>query len=180
MDNIRKEKYIYVPNFLTKEELSLLQPYCRHKAITEPDYDVQSIFSPSFYKDVIMVSLLHSKKKIAEDICGLKLHSTYAFWRAYMHGAILKDHIDRPSCEISATVNIDSCGTQWPIHMDGNWLNMNVGDAIFYLGCELTRGREPFKGDYCPQVFLHYVDANGPYSIFKEDQINNLVPRGDI
>ena len=35
-----------------------------------------------------------------------KLLPTYAFWRTYTKFAVLEKHTDRPSCEISVTVNI--------------------------------------------------------------------------
>ena len=48
--------------------------------------------------------------------------------------------------------------------MDGKELNLNPGDAAIYLGCEVEHWREEFKGDWHSQVFLHYVDKNGPYA----------------
>jgi hypothetical protein len=53
--------------------------------------------------------------------------------------------------------------------MENNWIEMEEGDAVIYLGCELEHGRKPFEGDCCAQVFMHYVDANGEYSHFKDD-----------
>jgi hypothetical protein len=61
----------------------------------------------------------------------------------------LPKHKDRPSCEISTTVNIASDGTTWPIFMDGKPLHLESGDAAIYLGMELTHWREEFKGDWC-------------------------------
>lgn len=34
MDNLIEKKYIHVPKFLTKEELNLLQPWCKNRAVT--------------------------------------------------------------------------------------------------------------------------------------------------
>jgi len=31
---------------------------------------------------------------------------------------------------------------------------------LMYRGCELEHWREPFEGENCGQVFLHYNDAN--------------------
>ena len=172
MDTIIEKKYIKIPNFLTKEELCILQPWCKKQSLLDIEYDKQSPLAPSFYKDSVVNSLLESKREKMEEISKLKLYSTYSFWRSYIHGSILKDHKDRPSCEISVTVNIDSCGSKWPIHMDETWLDMNIGDAIMYLGCEVKHGRKPFQGWYCAQAFLHYVNAEGPYKIFRGDQGN--------
>ena len=45
--------------------------------------------------------------------------------------------------------------------MDDNSIIQKPGDAIIYLGCELTHWREIFNGDFAAQTFLHYVDKNG-------------------
>ena len=74
---------------------------------------------------------------------------------------ILKKHIDRPSCEVSVTVCVDSCGEDWPIYMNGKPIILKPGDAAMYLGCEVEHWREEFMGDYQSQFFLHYVDKNG-------------------
>ena len=33
---------------------------------------------------------------------------------------------------------------------------------LVYSGCELEHWREPFEGDNCGQVFLHYNNLDGP------------------
>ena len=35
---------------------------------------------------------------------------------------------------------------------------------LIYSGCELEHWREPFEGDFCVQVFLHYNHVNGKFS----------------
>ena len=35
---------------------------------------------------------------------------------------------------------------------------------LIYSGCELEHWREPFQGNVCSQVFLHYNHANGPFA----------------
>ena len=35
-------------------------------------------------------------------------------------------------------------------------INLKPGDMLIYSGCELEHWREPFDGDDCAQVFLHY------------------------
>ena len=88
----------------------------------------------------------------------------------YSELADLKKHKDRPSCEVSVTVMIDSDGTKWPIFMQGVEINLEPGDAVIYLGCELEHWRDEFKGDWHAQTFLHYVDVNGPYADYKYDR----------
>ena len=58
---------------------------------------------------------------------------------------------------------------------EGKWVNADytrfrygfpekVGDMLIYSGCELEHWREPFQGNVCSQVFLHYNHANGPFA----------------
>jgi hypothetical protein len=111
-------------------------------------------------------SLLLTKLKKMQEECGLELNPTYAFARVYTYLATLDKHTDRPSCEISVTVMIGSSGETWPIYMDGKEFNLNPGDAAIYLGCEVEHWREEFQGDWHNQIFLHYVDKNGPLRKF--------------
>jgi hypothetical protein len=48
-------------------------------------------------------------------------------------------------------------------------IEMNVGDAVIYKGCECLHWRDPFDGHLLAQVFLHYVDKNGPHASSKYD-----------
>jgi len=175
LDGIRDKKVIQIKNFFTKDELSILQPYCLDKTLTpQPENlkDPQSITSAYFYNDQVLNIMLHNKLSKAEEISKVKLFPTYAFWRGYTFGSILKDHKDRPSCEISITACIDSCGTKWPIHMEHNYMDIEVGDAVMYLGCDLLHGRtDHFKGKYMAQVFFHYVDRDGPFREHRNDII---------
>lgn len=171
MDNIKNFKYKLIKNFLSKEELEILKKYCSVKLDGIWENDNQSLLAPSWYKDPLMDSFLDLKIPKMEKETGLKLFKTYAYWRYYVFGSILEDHQDRPSCEISATVCIHKTDN-WPIHMDNNWIELEEGDAVIYLGCEITHGRKPFKGDGCAQVF-HYVDQNGPYKEYANDKRNN-------
>ena len=58
----------------------------------------------------------------------------------------------------------------WPIYIDGNEINLNIGDAAVYLGCDLLHWRDEFLGDYQSQVFLHYVNKNGKNKEFFKDK----------
>jgi len=169
MADIKEFKYRLIKNFFTKEELHILQKYCMNKLDEPWTSDSQSPLVPSWYKDALMNALLENKLPLVEKETGLQLFKTYAFWRYYAYGSILEDHKDRPSCEISVTACIHKTDN-WPIHMEGNWIEMEEGDGVIYLGCELRHGRKPFTGDGCAQVFMHYVDQNGPYAKYKDDQ----------
>jgi hypothetical protein len=53
-----------------------------------------------------METLLMKMLPIMKERTGLDLIPTYSYARVYEKGAILKRHKDRPSCEISTTLNL--------------------------------------------------------------------------
>lgn len=172
MVDLEKFKYNIIRNFLDQSEVDLLKEYCisKHKDNRDSfDLNQTNTGDTSFYKDPLMQIFLKKKKNIIEKNLNLELDETYTFWRCYTYNATLEKHTDRPSCELSASIHIDSDGTKWPIFMGGEPVELNPGDAVIYSGCNIEHWREPFEGDYHIQTFFHYVNANGPYAQYKGD-----------
>ena len=173
MDTIKKLKYKLIKNFFSQEELKILNNYVKIKhRLNFRNFDlIQSVNKDtSFYADPLTESLLLTKFDLMEKETNLKLHPTYSFWRMYTKFADLKKHTDRQSCEVSVTAMIGSDGTPWPIFLGESKIELNKGDAVIYLGCEIPHWREEFLGDWHAQVFFHYVDANGPNKEFNRDK----------
>ena len=114
------------------------------------------------YGDFAMETLMVKMLPIMKKHTGLDLCPTYSYARAYKKGDTLHRHKDRPSCEISTTLNLG--GDPWPIFIEGTKVLLEVGDMLVYNGCELEHWREPFDGNICGQVFLHYNHVNGPFA----------------
>lgn len=172
MDKINIMKYKKIEKFLSEDEIKIYAAYAKDKHrnnSTNFDLTQTTTGDSFFYKDPLFQFLLNDKKHVVESNTNLKLHSTYSFWRCYTYDSELKKHTDRPSCEISVTVNIDSDKTEWPIFIGGDSITLNPGDGVIYKGCDVEHWREVFKGDYQIQAFLHYVNANGPFKEFKGD-----------
>jgi hypothetical protein len=138
--------------------------------------DTQVPGSFSHYADIAMDTLLLKVQPIMEEHTKIKLVPTYSYTRMYIKGNELKRHKDRSSCEISTTMNLG--GDIWPIFIDPNPKNGKIskngyhpgnskgiqvvlepGDMLVYKGCMLEHWREPFEGNECCQVFLHYNNA---------------------
>lgn len=131
----------------------------------------------SEYADPLIELILENSVPDIEEITGLKVFPTYSFSRVYMRGDKLTPHVDRPSCEISATVNVLTNGENlWPIwmkapNMEPIKIELNPGDMVVYKGCEVTHWRNTMvECDSNTQFMLHYVDQNGPYADFKWDK----------
>lgn len=136
--------------------------------------DKQSPNSFFVYSATCFESLSVILNNKMNEVTDLKLFPTYTCARIYYEGAILKPHTDRPSCEYSTTICIDSTDL-WDFYIKGKddetkILKLNPGDMCVYSGCELEHWREPYEGIQQIQCFLHYVNSNGPYKDYKFDK----------
>ena len=123
--------------------------------------DKQVLNTYSIYGDPTFDTLLMKILPVMKRETGLDVVPTYSYARMYKKGDELKKHKDRPSCEISTTLNLG--GDPWPIFLENNKVVLEIGDMLIYEGCKLEHWREPFEGDNCGQVFLHYNNANGQF-----------------
>ena len=138
--------------------------------------DMQVPGTYSYYGDVAMETMLHKLKPKMEKATGLKLYENYAYTRVYKFKDELRRHKDRFSCEISTTLNLGG-DKDWPIFINpkqeeghynkttgfyvpskgkGVKVNLDPGDMLVYRGDLLEHWREPYKGQYHAQTFLHY------------------------
>lgn len=133
-------------------------------------------------------------RKKVEKVLGIDLLPTYYYERYYYVGQELKKHTDRPACEVSVTLQLNTNSDKpWPIWFkkpdgtDGH-VTMKNGDGAVYKGCERPHWREPLQSKYNPlrekwikfrnkeddtwhhQIFLHYVNAQGPFVHFALDR----------
>ena len=171
-----------INNFLTDGELKLAQDYW---LVREPSLKPceQCPNSVATYADPLSETFLKIKKQIVEDNVGEPIIPTYSFSRLYYKEGLLAKHSDRPSCEVSVTLNIFG-DKEWEIsfhklkdddsrEIDSNDKPISVitkpGDAVVYEGPKYEHWRNPYEGEKCMQVFFHYVRANGPYTAFAMD-----------
>jgi predicted 2-oxoglutarate/Fe(II)-dependent dioxygenase YbiX len=195
MTQFEVNKYVHLPEFLDKQNCEQLVTELRRLiAEGKTHKDDQCPLSQAIHGAHVFDSLLEQLTPHFEKASGKRLYPTYAYARLYEPGDELKIHTDRPACEISATVTLGFEGGVWPIYVgdcieagqgrevtiqDGSIkhltnereIKMGVGDAVLYRGMEKVHWREPYKeGKWQAQVFLHYVDADGPHSGEKYDR----------
>ena len=183
-DYFEEHGYIYLTEVLSKEmcaDLTKMMFDLYEKG--ELEKDGQCPLSDSIYGHPIFDKLLEELALPFGHNIGRTLLPAYTYARIYRPGETLKRHVDRPSCELSATMTLghDQMSELWPIFMSkdpadkaGNSVIIDVGDCVFYKGNELVHWRPEYVGEWQVQVFFHYVDANGPHKEYAYDKRESL------
>ena len=175
---LEKNNYVFIPRFIDPERArKISKEYESYSAHNELGGDEQAPNSRSMYDYKQALELLCELTPRVSEFSGLTVLPTYTYIRVYQTGDDLKKHSDRDSCEISVTLNLGG-DCDWPIYIersDGSVasVTMQPGDAMLYLGCKAAHWRDPIPGSKCTQVFLHYVDSDGPRAGFYFDKARN-------
>ena len=121
-NNFKKNKFIIIKSAISKELAEFVCNYflLKKEAVyymyendlilphtllgTWKDEQVPNVYS--HYSDFAMETLLMKVMPIMEEKTKLKLIPTYSYARIYEKGSNLFRHKDRPSCEISTTLNL--------------------------------------------------------------------------
>lgn len=182
-EHFEKHGCVLVKNFIDAQTIAVVSQYFENK-IRRGEWkefigkgDPISRFS--YYADPLVEVLLLASKEAVEDATGKELLPTYSYSRIYQAGEQLNPHVDRPSCEISVTVNVATKGEFSPIYTqygqnDPEKHVLSPGDAVVYLGCDVMHWRQPLKdGQLNVQFMLHYVDKHGPHAEYAKDKRHN-------
>lgn len=175
------DKYLAVkslledPLLLTVHRYALLQARVGRMILDDP----QAPNTPGSYADPLMETILELLCPHVEGLTGLSLYPTYSYFRVYKNNDVLERHRDRPSCEVSVSLTLGFEAPQpWPLYFqvgtEGTRVELEPGDAVVYRGCEVIHWRDAFPGEHHAQVFLHYVDRDGPCAEWKFDKRTRL------
>lgn len=164
---LEKNNYVFIPRLIDPERAKRIGS--EYESFSEYHLlggDGQAPNSRCLYDYKETLKLLCELTPEISKRSGLTVLPTYSYIRVYQSGDDLKRHSDRDSCEISVTLNLEG-DCDWPIYIqrpDGTTasVTMQPGDAMLYLGCRADHWRDPIPGTKCIQVFLHYVDSDGP------------------
>lgn len=112
-----------------------------------------------------------------EKIINEKLIPTYSYARIYRNGAILKEHRDRPSCEVSVSIQLAAVNVKnkngWGLTMGDKTFFLSNGDGIVYNGLKVPHKRDELfcePNGFQVQMFCHYVKANGRFAHWAYDK----------
>jgi hypothetical protein len=165
---------VQINEFLDASTLSTVSQYFENRikrgewGVRGESKDTTSRYA--FYADPLIEVLLKEYTPVVQEVCGKELLPTYSYARIYQPGEQLKPHTDRPSCEVSVTVNVAYKGEPSSIwmHYENNPPSehkLPSGGAVIYKGCEARHWRYPLQDDQLVvQFMLHYVDKNGVHS----------------
>lgn len=136
--------------------------------------------TPTDYGDPTFDGLLEYLRPVVEERSGLALDPTFSYFRLYKRGDALRRHRDRAACEISISLNVGQMPEEpWPLYVENgagpHAVVLRPGDALLYRGCDCLHWRETYAGSRLAQVFLHYVDRNGPHAGEKFDGRKSLM-----
>jgi len=169
-----------IQGWLDEKEISynldLMKNIITHKLWTT---DPQCPSSRSMYG--LHWQLLEDKCDLVSEIFGKELAPAYTYARCYPPNEVLRFHNDRKSCEYSLTINLcNEDNIPWEFFWGteereilGSMV-MRPGDAVFYEGAKVWHWREPNPSPAVWQVFLHYVDTNGPYRNWQGEYMRRL------
>lgn len=198
IEQFETNRYVHLSKFLDKGNCNELTKILQEEAKNNGWFDGQCPGSKAIRDNATFDKLLLDLLPHFEQVSGKKLLPTYAYARWYEPGEVLKIHTDRASCEISASITLGFEGNVWPIYLGNpssepadieridendktvyaknvSKVEMNVGDAVLYRGCEMYHWRDEYtQGKWQAQVFLHYVDAEGPNKEWKYDKRKSL------
>ena len=177
--SFKENGYVHIKNVLPNDYCRLVTQYTLFEQMNDVNgKNLEGVTDQvpgthSVYSDSLMESFLRFLQPVAEKHSELELIPTYSYYRIYKSGDILRPHRDRPSCEISMTLTLDYYYTdvdkdyKWPLIMNNKPIVIDSGDAVLYRGCDNEHERKKLdvgEESFHVQVFLHYVDANGPYA----------------
>ena len=173
--------YVKVENLVDSKTIKTISEYFENK-LRRGEWEASTQVNPGdasklgYYSDPLIEVILKECQPAIEHYTGLLLEPTYSFSRVYQGGEELLPHTDRPSCEISVTINVACTGDVWPIWMqykdnDPVKCMLSPGDAVIYKGCEVTHWRRKLPDNQINvQFMLHYVAKNGPHAEYKFDK----------
>jgi len=168
------ENFKHITNALHKETCKSLTDYLKQESKKGRVWqDPQAPLSDALlFFDATLDQVLEEFLPRMEQETGKKLFPTYSYSRYYKKGEVLKCHTDRPACEYSTTIYLNSSNPEYPypIFVDNIAITLREGQGLVYKGCEQEHWREPYPYDFSNHVFLHYIEQKEENRKYKYDQ----------
>lgn len=165
-----RKGFVAVPNFIPPFHLGALRRYYRYKVRTGSFQlgDDQVGHRYAAHGEPVAMYVHEQLALAVSEIVRAAIKRSYAYFVAYQSGSRLERHTDRPQCEYSVTLLIDSTPepaeqSPWPIKLDTPRGTVAVwqylGEALLYRGRRLPHHRDRLPaGCTSSSLLLHYVD----------------------
>ena len=185
MNKLKEVGCVKIPQLFDAATMTVVAEYFKNK-IAREELKIDPIGKGHisnckiyYYADPLIEELLKKALPFIEEVVEEKILPTYSYFRVYGAKEELIPHLDRPSCEISVSVNIVSKGKENKIYIESlkgiKGFELNSGDAVVYKGSELKHWRKPLKdGNHVAQFMLHYVKEKGNYASYIFDKRSKL------
>lgn len=172
----------------------LAQPGVADKMLHAPTVNTKLAYEFYSYRYPPVMGFHWGLTSLMCDVTGKRLLPSYGFFRVYQGGDICSVHSDRPSCEHSLSLPLAYAdGIVWDFEVGSRYrdldaasnmkaerdfgdepystLSLKPGDAILYKGVNHRHGRmSPNPNRWSAHVFLHWIDADGPYKEWAFDK----------
>lgn len=174
--------YCVLRGVLSPREAELIRSYALLQCVYPDYYLVEPLTqSQGRYADAMAETLLIKLHPLMQQVASAALEPCYSYLRIYRPGAVLDKHIDRDSCEVSASMTIGfQAPHPWPLWLEEagkpRALELAPGDLLVYRGADLPHWREHFDGQHWVQLFLHYVRSEGRFANHRFDGRDQLGP----
>lgn len=176
MNDFQSQGYLFVPSLIDTTAYDAF--LVKLAELGKGKRDTKQVpGAAGFYKEPLFERLLEHLLPAIEAHTGLALHKTYSYARRYELGNELKRHLDREACEVTASLALGYEGEIWPLWVEDRQgkprsFLLRPGDALIFRGAELFHWREMNRYGPSTQVFLHYVDRNGPHAAYRDDALH--------
>jgi hypothetical protein len=165
-----RERLCLLPSLLHPMQVRALARYYRE--LIEAGWscgDDQVERRHGWHNEPLCSFLHHQLTEVVARIANEPVKATYCYASAYRGSAALSAHLDRRQCEYTLSLLIDhrseSSPDPWPLWFwgpDGKVsVNLEIGDAALFRGCELPHWREAAPADQDQITLLfHWVPGD--------------------
>ncbi len=171
--------YIVAPHFIEPLMASLLYDILLLRVWRgEGRQDDHIPTAASFWGDPTIDAFMALMAEPIGRRVGHPLLPTYGYARIYRRGDRLLPHRDREACQVTASIHLGSSGgTPPPLRFEPDIaVHQASGDAVIFLGDQLTHWRDTFEGETFGQIFVNYVYADGARAEWLYDRRQGVFP----
>lgn len=170
---LKSERYTVLREVLAPLQIALMRGYYRDlESEGYLDIDQKQVKFKRFsrHNDPLLQFVHRQSGHLVRRVTGENIFPSYSYLSAYMEGAQLKRHLDRPQCAWNASLLIDqepevNLSDSWPMYLETprgeKEVRLDFGDVVFYSGTELPHWRNRISPQHRQTLgLLHYVPVD--------------------